>query len=67
MSDGYVDAALGLAHVDLPMFERPTSIIQSRLTLDVDFAYQAADGTVLYSRKIQSIGSWRGRSFRVFV
>ena len=56
MPDGYVDAALGLAHVDLAIVRKANKRYPATVTLGLDFTYQAADGTVLYSKKIQSIG-----------
>ena len=54
--DGYVDAALGLAHVDLAIPRKANKRYPATVTLGLDFAYRAADGRVLYSKKIQSIG-----------
>jgi hypothetical protein len=54
--DGYVDAALGLAHVDLAIPRKADKSYPATVTLGLDFAYTAADGRVLYSKKIQSIG-----------
>jgi hypothetical protein len=54
--DGYVDTALGLAHVDLAIPRKANKSYPAMVTLGLDFAYMAADGTVLYSKKIQSIG-----------
>jgi len=54
--DGYVDASLGLAHVDLVIPRKANKSYPATVTLGLDFAYRAADGTVLYSKKIQSIG-----------
>ena len=54
--DGYVDAGLGLAHVDLAIPRKANKRYPASVTLGLDFAYRAADGTVLYSKKIQSIG-----------
>jgi hypothetical protein len=54
--DGYVDAALGLAHVDLAIPRKANKSYPATVTLGLDFAFRAADGTVLYSKKIQSIG-----------
>lgn len=54
--DGYVDASLGLAHVDLAIPRKANKSYPATVTLGLDFAYRAADGTVLYSKKIQSIG-----------
>ena len=54
--DGYVDTALGLAHVDLAIPRKANKSYPATVTLGLDFAYTAADGTVLYRKKIQSIG-----------
>jgi hypothetical protein len=54
--DGYVDAALGLAHVDLVIPRKVNRSYPATVTLGLNFAYTAADGRVLYSKKIQSIG-----------
>jgi hypothetical protein len=54
--DGYVDTALGLAHVDLAIPRKANKSYPATVTLGLDFAYRAAGGTVLYSKKIQSIG-----------
>ncbi len=56
MPDGVVDASLGLAHVDLAIVRKANRRYPATVTLGLDFAYKAADGTVLYSKKIQSIG-----------
>ena len=56
MPDGYVDASLGLAHVDLIIHRKSNKRYPATVTLGLDFAYRAADGAVLYSKKIQSIG-----------
>ncbi len=54
--DGYVDAVLGPAYVDLAIPRKADKSYPATVTLGLDFAYKAADGTVLYSKKIQSIG-----------
>lgn len=54
--DGYVDAALGLAHVDLAIPRKANKSYPAAVTLGLNFAYTAAEGKVLYSKKIQSIG-----------
>ena len=56
MPDGYVDAALGLAHVDLAIVRKANKRYPATVTLGLDFAFTAADGVVLYSKKLQSIG-----------
>ena len=54
--DGYVDASLGMAHVDLVIPRKANKSYPATVTVGLDFAYTAADGTVLYRKKIQSIG-----------
>jgi len=54
--DGYVDAALGLSQVDLTIPRKANKSYPATVTLGLNFAYTAADGRVLYSKKIQSIG-----------
>ncbi len=56
MPDGYVDAAVGLAYVDLVIPRKANKSYSATVTVGLDFAYTAADGAVLYSKKIQSIG-----------
>jgi hypothetical protein len=56
MPDGFVDASLGLAQVDLAIARKVNKRYPATVTLGLDFAYKAADGTVLYSKKLQSIG-----------
>jgi Caspase domain len=54
--DGYVDASLGPATVDLAILRKANKSYPATVTLGLDFAYRAVDGKVLYSRKIQSVG-----------
>jgi len=56
IADGYVDAAIGLAQVDLAIVRKADKSYPAMVSVGLDFAYTAADGTVLYSKKIQSIG-----------
>lgn len=55
-SDGSVDTGLGLAQVDLAILRKVNKRYPATVTLGLDFAYRAADGAVLYSKKLQSIG-----------
>jgi hypothetical protein len=55
-SDGVVDTVLGLAQVDLAIPRQANKRYPATVTLGLDFAYRAADGAVLYSKKIHSIG-----------
>ena len=54
--DGYVDASIGLAQVDLAIVRKADKSYPAMVSVGLDFAYTAADGTVLYRKKIQSIG-----------
>jgi hypothetical protein len=54
--DGYVDASLGPTAVDLAITRKANKSYPAMVTVGLDFAYRAADGVVLYSKKIQSIG-----------
>lgn len=54
--DGYLDVALGLAHADLTIPRKVNKSYPATVTLGLDFAYTAADGTILYTKKIQSSG-----------
>lgn len=56
MPDGYVDVALGIIHLDLAVVRQANTSYPATITVGLDFAYTAADGTVLHSKKIQSIG-----------
>jgi hypothetical protein len=56
LPDGYVDVALGQTSVDLAILRKDDKSHPAMVTLGLDFAYTAADGTVLYSKKMQSIG-----------
>jgi hypothetical protein len=55
-SDGSVDTVLGLSQVDLTIPRKANKQYPAAVTLGLDFAYRAADGTLLYSKKIHSIG-----------
>ena len=65
--DGYVDAALGLAHVDLAIPRKATRSYPATVTLGLDFAYTAADGRVLYSKKFKALVVERSMSPRLRV
>lgn len=54
--DGYVDASLGLAYVDLAIPRRANRNYPATVNLGLDFVYTTVDGRVLYSQKIQGIG-----------
>jgi hypothetical protein len=55
-SDGSVDTALGMAHIDLAIVRKINKHYPATVTLGLDFAYTSVGGAVLYSKKIQSIG-----------
>jgi hypothetical protein len=54
--DGYVDATMGPVSVNLAIARKAGKSYPAMVTLGLDFAYTAVDGSVLYSKKIQSIG-----------
>ena len=54
--DGYVDVSLGPATVDLAVQPKANKSYPATVAVGLDFSYRATDGTVLYSKKIQSIG-----------
>ena len=54
--DGVIETALGLAHVDLAILRKSNKRYPATVTVGLIFVYRAANGTVLYGKKIQSIG-----------
>ena len=56
MPDGYVDIVLGMINLDLAIVQQANRSYPATITVGLDFAYTAADGTVLHRKKIQSIG-----------
>jgi hypothetical protein len=54
--DGYEDVSVGLIKLDLAIPRKVTKSYPATLAIGLDFAYTAADGTVLYSKKLQSLG-----------
>jgi hypothetical protein len=54
--DGYLDVAVGLTQVDLVILRKGKGSYPATVAIGLDFAYTAADGTVLYSKKLQSLG-----------
>ena len=54
--DGYEDVSVGMINLDLAIPRKVTRSYAATLTIGLDFAYTAADGTVLYSKKLQSLG-----------
>jgi hypothetical protein len=55
-SDGAVDVGLGLKQIDLAIHRQITKKYPVTVTLGLDVAFLAEDGTVLISKKIQSAG-----------
>ncbi len=54
--DGSVETALGLAHADLAILRKADKRYPATVTVGLVFVYRAANGTVLYGKKIQSVG-----------
>src|SRR5512146_1621824 len=54
--DGYQDVSLGMTKLDLVIPRKSDKSYPATLAIGLDFAYTAGDGTVLYSKKLQSIG-----------
>lgn len=54
--DGYQDVSFGMATLDLAIPRKATRSYPATLAIGLDFAYTAADGKVLFSKKLQSIG-----------
>ncbi len=53
---GYQDVSFGMATLDLAIPRKATRSYPATLAIGLDFAYTAADGKVLFSKKLQSIG-----------
>lgn len=54
--DGYEDVSVGMMKLDLAIPRKVTKSYAATLAIGLDFAYTAADGTVLYGKKLQSFG-----------
>ncbi|HEV2172593.1 MAG TPA: hypothetical protein VGR71_03450, partial [Nitrospira sp.] len=54
--DGYEDVSVGMIKLDLLIPRKVTKSYAATLAIGLDFAYTADDGTVLYSKKLQSVG-----------
>jgi hypothetical protein len=54
--DGYEDVSLGLSSVDLNVYRKANKSYPASVELGLDFAFTTADGTVLYNKKLKSIG-----------
>ena len=55
--DGYEDVSVGMTTLDLFIPRQATRSHPALLAIGLDFGYIAADGTVLFSKKLQSVGS----------
>jgi len=55
--DGYEDVSVGMTTLDLFIPRQATRSHPATLAIGLDFSYTAADGTVLFSKKLQSVGS----------
>ena len=55
--DGYEDVAVGLTNLDLYIPRQVTRSHPATLSIGLDFAYTAPDGTVLFSKKLLAAGS----------
>ena len=55
--DGYEDVSVGLIDLDLFIPRKATRSYPATVAIGLDFAYTAADGTVLFSKKLQSMGT----------
>lgn len=54
-SDGVVDVALGLRQVDLFIPRKANKAYPASVSLGLDFSYMDRQGTVLHSKKLQSV------------
>ena len=55
--DGYEDVSVGLTSLDLFIPRKVARSYPAILTIGLEFAYTAADGTVLLSKKLKAAGS----------
>lgn len=54
--DGYQDVSVGLIDLETSILRKVNRSYPATLSIGLDFAYTDADGTVLYSKKLQSFG-----------
>jgi hypothetical protein len=54
--DGFQDVSVGMTTFDLFIPRKTTKSYTATLAIGLDFAYTAADGSVLLNKKLQSIG-----------
>ncbi len=55
--DGYLDVGVGLTNLDLVIPRKGDRSYPAKVAVGLDFAYTGADGTVLYTKKLQSFAS----------
>ena len=55
-SDGVIEVELGLKQIDLAIPRQVTRNYPVTVTLGVEVAFLAGDGTLLFSKKVQSVG-----------
>ena len=55
--DGYVDVAVGFHRMDLVIYQKAKRSFPVTVALGLEFAYTDTDGTVLFSKKLQSSSS----------
>lgn len=55
--DGFEDVSVGLINLDLFIPRKTTRSYPATVAIGLDFAYTAADGTVLFTKKLQSMGT----------
>lgn len=54
--DGYQDVSVGMTDLDLIIHRKANRSFPATLAIGLDVVYTAADGTVLFSKKIQGVG-----------
>ncbi|HMU54095.1 MAG TPA: hypothetical protein PKA61_03775 [Nitrospira sp.] len=54
--DGYEDVSLGLADAHFNAYRKAKKSYPATVEIGLDFAFTTADGTVLYNKKLKSIG-----------
>ncbi|MGQ0696183.1 MAG: caspase family protein [Nitrospiraceae bacterium] len=55
-SDGFIEVGLGLKQIDLAIPRQVKRTYPVTVTLGIDVAFLAEDGTLLFSKKLQSVG-----------
>lgn len=54
--DGYEDVSLGLAEANVNAYRKANKSYPATVEIGLDFAFTTADGTVLYNKKLKSLG-----------